>query len=175
MIQSARLRISAPTEPIAPGRGFYQLEEDALYVQIGPFAPQRRFFSYLEAVSVGLQFDRSARLIFVEVNRPRHSWEVDERLAMPSLAEMADLRWLDFRETIPEPRITADSSRTLLRLQFNCGFPSRSFYLAEHVILQVDDDDRLSAIWTDEIEDDLAGCEIAHFRKSCRRLQADAG
>jgi hypothetical protein len=174
MIQSARLRISAPTEPIPLGRGFYQLEEDTLYVQIGPFAPQRRFFSYLEADSLSLQFDRIARLIFIEVSRPRRSWEVDRSLTRPSRAEIADLRWLDFRETIREPLITTDLSRTLLRLRFSPTSPSRSFHLADHILLQVDDRNRLSAIWIDEIEDDLAGREIAGFRKLCRRLQTRA-
>jgi len=175
MIQSARLRISTPTEPISPGRGFYQLEEDALYIQIGLFDPDRRFFSYLESASVGLEFDRSARLIFIEVNQPRRFWEVEDSLAMPVAAEVKDIRWLDFRETIAEPQLTCNSLRTLLRLRFHNGRPWRNYYLADHVIMQVDEQDRLSAIWTDEIEDDLAGREIASFRKRCRRLRSHAG
>ncbi len=34
-IESIALKIDTPTGEITPGRGFYQLEEDALYVQVG--------------------------------------------------------------------------------------------------------------------------------------------
>lgn len=152
-----------------PGRGFYQLEEDALYVQIGLFDPCYRFFSYLESETVRLELDRQARLIFIEVTRPRRHWEVSEDMQFPVVAEIADLRWLDFRENIQEPRLATDSSRTLLHLQFCTDLPTRNFYLTPNVIAQVDSADRLAAIWIDNIEDDLAGREIASFRKRCRR------
>ena len=173
-IQSARLRISTPTEPTAPGRGFYQLEEDALYVQIGAFAPQHRFFSYLESEFVSLQFDHNALLIFIEVTLPRRRWEVADELIMPSVADPADIRWLEFRETIREPRLTTNKTQTRLRLQFTHNSPSRSFYIADHVILQADNSDHLVAIWIDNIEDDLAGQEIAAFRKQHLRRHQSA-
>ena len=50
----AKLKISAPIEPIPPGRGFYQLEEDSLLVQVGVFDRRRRFFSYLQSEHVCL-------------------------------------------------------------------------------------------------------------------------
>ncbi|MCK4460719.1 MAG: hypothetical protein KAW46_02890 [candidate division Zixibacteria bacterium] len=173
-IQSARLRISTPTEPIAPGRGFYQLEEDALYVQIGAFAPQHRFFSYLESEFVSLQFDRNARLIFIEVTLPRRGWKVDNELIMPSMAELADIRWLDFREAISEPQLTTNKTQTRLHLQFTHNSPWRSFHISDNVILQTDDNDHLAAIWIDDIEDDLAGQEIAAFRKQLLRRHQSA-
>ncbi len=173
-IQSARLRISTPTEPLAPGRGFYQLEEDALYVQIGAFVPQHRFFSYLESEFVSLQFDRNACLIFIEVTLPRRGWKVDDKLIMPSAADPADIRWLDFRETIREPRLTTNKTQTRLRLQFTHNSPSRSFHIADNVILQADNNDHLAAIWIDDIEDDLAGQEIAAFRKQLLRRHRSA-
>ncbi len=173
-IQSARLRISTPTEPLMPGRGFYQLEEDALYVQIGPFAPQQRFFSYLESSSVSLEFDRNARLIFIEVTRPRRNWAVSDKLVFPSEVEPADLRWLDFRETMPEPQLTSNAIKTLLHLRFGERPPARGFRVADCVIVQADSDDCLSDIWVDRIEDDLAGQEIAAFRKHHRIPQVSA-
>lgn len=173
-IQSARLRISTPTEPTAPGRGFYQLEEDALYVQIGALAPQHRFFSYLDSEFVSLQFDHNALLIFIEVTLPRRRWEVANELIIPSVVESADIRWLEFRETIREPRLTTNKTQTRLRLQFTHNAPSRSFYIADHVILQADNNDHLAAIWIDDIEDDLAGQEIAAFRKQLLRRHQSA-
>lgn len=168
-LATTRLEISTPTEPIAPGRGFYQLEEDALYVQIGLFDPGCRFFSYLESESVQLELDRQARLIFIEVTRPRRHWEVADDLQFPRLAEMADLRWLDFRESMQEPRLATNYSRTLLHLQYRTHLPTRGFFLTENVIAEVDSADRLAAIWINNIEDDLAGREIASYRKRCRR------
>ena len=168
-LAATRLRISTPTEPIASGRGFYQLEEDALYIQIGLFDPNYRFFSYLESESVHLELDRQARLIFIEVTQPRRRWEVSDDLHFPGVAEMADLRWLDFRETIEEPRLLTDYSRTLLHLQFSTDSSTRNFYLTRHVIAQIDSADHLAAIWINNIEDDLAGRGIASFRKRCRR------
>ena len=85
--QAIKLRISTPTEPIPPGRGFYQLEEDSLYVQIGLFSRDRRFFSYLESKNTRLDFDREGRLIFIEVDLPRRQWPVDLQLTRPVVAE----------------------------------------------------------------------------------------
>jgi hypothetical protein len=168
-LATTRLKVSTPTEPIAPGRGFYQLEEDALYVQIGLFDPDFRFFSYLESESVHLELDRNARLIFIEVTQPRRHWEVSDDLMFPSVVEMADLRWLDFRESIHEPRLTANYSRTLLRVEYSTSSATRNYYLTRNVVAQVDSADHLAAIWINDIEDDLAGREIAAFRKRCRR------
>jgi len=155
-----------------PGRGFYQLEEDALYVQIGMFDPRYRFFSYLESQSVQLELDRQARLIFIEVTQPRRHWEVSDDLQFPQAAEVADLRWLDFRDTIREPRLSTNHSRSLLHVQFSSRLPLRNFYLTRDVIAQLDASDRLAAIWINDIEDDLAGRAIASFRKRCRREAA---
>lgn len=168
-LAAAKLRISTPIEPIAPGRGFYQLEEDALFVQIGLFDPSHRFFSYLESETVHLELDRRARLIFVEVSQPRRHWEVSDDLEFPTEAEQVDLHWLDFRTTIKEPCLITNQSRTQLQIQFSTHWPTRNFYLTRNVIAQVDSADRLAAIWIDSIEDDLAGREIASFRKRCRR------
>jgi hypothetical protein len=168
-LKTATLRISTPTEPIAPGRGFYQLEEDALYVQIGLFDPLYRFFSYIESELVHLELDRQARLIFIEVTQPRRHWEVSDNLQFPQVAEMADLRWLDFRTTIQEPQLATDHTRTLLYVQFSPPTTTRNFYLTPNVIAQVDSTDHLVSIWINNIKDDLAGREIASFRKRCRR------
>ena len=42
------LKINSPTGPLRAGRGFYQLEDEALFVQIGLFTEKRHFFNYLE-------------------------------------------------------------------------------------------------------------------------------
>ncbi len=168
-LEYLRLRITTPTRPIEPGRGFYQLEEDALYVQIGLFDTRNRFFSYLESETVRLDFDRNARLIFVELSLPRRAWSVQDELEFPEVIEMADIRWLDFRETIKEPTVTTNRDRTMVRIRYSSDRAERNFYLARTVVAQVDSKDNLVAIWVERIEDDIAGREIATFRKRCRK------
>lgn len=168
-IQAAQLRITTPTEPIVPGRGFYQLEEDVLYVQVGLFSSSRRFYSWLESPSVRLELDREGRLIFIEVDKPRRQWPVDEDLKPPNRAEIADIRWLDFRQQIPEPDLRTTPRRTILRIGFSDQRVTNAYYLGQEVVLQADERQRPIAIWICRIEDDLAGQEIGAWRKRCRR------
>ena len=168
-VQAPRVRISTPTEPILPGRGFYQLEEDSLYVQVGPFLGNRRFFSYLEAENVNLHFDREGRLIFIEVNEPRRRWPVKKAIRPPAVVEPADIRWLDFRSGLKQPQFSTDRRRTILKIQFESCAELRNFYIAEHVIAQISQSNELCAIWIDDIVDDLAGQEIAAFRRQLRK------
>jgi hypothetical protein len=168
-VRAPKVRISTPTEPILPGRGFYQLEEDALYVQIGPFLGNRRFFSYLESEKVNLHFDREGRLIFIEVDEARRRWPVSEEAKPPRVVEPADIRWLDFRSGMDQPQLLTNKRRTILKLEFGTCPQPKNFYLAEDVIAQFNDDNELCAIWISDIVDDLAGQEIAAFRKKLRK------
>lgn len=170
-LRSLQLRISTPTEPIPPGRGFYQLEEDALYAQVGSFDPSRRFYSFLESDQLKLELDKSGRLIFIELSLPRRHWPLNDSLHLPDSAGTADVRWLDFRDRIPEPTIETNRRRTLLHLRFSDVAPYRTIHLADTILLQSDNQDRLVALWVDDITDDLAGQEIASFRKQLRPVE----
>ena len=83
-VKAAELRITTPTGPTSPGRGFYQIEEDRLFVQIGLFEPERRFFSFLDAKRVRLDLDRKARLIFIDVWLPRRHWTINTTCTSPT-------------------------------------------------------------------------------------------
>ena len=167
--KSLTLKISTPTEPILPGRGFYQLEEDALYVQVGLFNNERKFFSYLESDTVRFDLDRHGRVIFIELDKPRRQWPVDESLTLPEVAEPADIRWLNFREVITSPKLTTNKRRTLVRMVFTNEAPVKCYYLSENVLIEVDREGLLVSVWVDDIVDDLAGQEIAWFRKTLRK------
>ena len=167
-LSNLRLRISTPAEPIVPGRGFYQLEEDALYVQIGLFTGNRPFFSYLESEHTRFDIDRNGRLIFIEIALPRRQWPVDPDLKPPEIIEPADIRFLNFRDQFPTPRLATNKRRTRLALLFDDVSPVRNYYLAEHVIARVDQSDHLAAVWIDDIIDDLAGQEIGAARRKSR-------
>lgn len=168
LLESPLLRISTPTEPTVLGRGFYQLEEDQLYVQVGLFSTNRPWFSNLESDVATLDMDRDGRLMFITVNVARRHWQVDVDLMLPTVAEPADIRWLDFREKMHPPKLIANTKLTMLKLLFASSKSYRTFFLAQNVLAQSDDNNRLTAIWVTDIVDDLAGQEIASFRKQMR-------
>jgi len=167
-LDSITLRISTPTEPIASGRGFYQLEEDILYVQIGTFSGERKFYSYIESESLRLDIDKSGHLIFLEYKLPRKLWPIDDNFSSPKTLESADLKWIDFRERVGDPAVYTNNNKSKICFRFSDNPAKYSFYLAESIFLQVDEKDYLVAIWIDDITDDIAGREISAFRKKVR-------
>ncbi len=165
--QAPRLQVYAPTNGIMPGWGFYQLEDDTLYVPIG--APKgRHFFSYIESEYVRLDLDKMGRLLLFEVDFPRRRWTTIDDMKIPTGGVSADLRWLDFRETIKTPEILTDDLRQTLQLRFSRHTPSQTYNLADEIILQADEDDRVVSIFVSLIYDDLAGQGIKHFRQQIR-------
>jgi len=167
-LKALKVRISTPTEPILPGRGFYQLEEDSLYVQIGPFSKKRRFFSYLESENVRFDIDRQGRLIFIEVVVAKRHWKAEPGIFPPTVVEAADIRWLNFRARVGDPILVSAGNGTLLLLRFRNSTMLRNYYLAESVVAQVDENNKLAAVWITDIGDDRAGQKIAAFRKKMR-------
>ena len=163
-----QLRISPPTGPLPPGRGFYQLEESALYVPIGISDPSP-FFSYLESDTVRFDINQKGQLLFIEIDAGRHTWKVDRTFEGPAGSESADVRWLDFRSTISSPQLLSNRPRTMLHLKFTDASVARSVQIAEHVVLQITEDTRLAGLTVLDICDDLAGQEIAKFRASLRK------
>lgn len=165
---SLKLRISPPTGSISPGRGFYQLEEDSLYVQIAPFSSSYRFFSYLESENVRFDLDREGRLLFVEVNCPRRHWRVVEEMNRPSQPYEADIRWLSFRSRITNPELITNENRTALVVRFAPAAETNTYRVAESVLLEVSENSTLTAVWITDIIDDLAGQQIAAYRRKFR-------
>jgi len=163
-IESIALKVDTPTGEVTPGRGFYQLEEEALYVQVGEYSKRRRFFNYLESDWVRFDIDKYGRLIFIEVSLPRRRWELSTQISPPTIAEPADVRWLDFRSRIAEPRLQTNKRQTHLLIDFMSHHSWRWFTLAEKVFVQTDHENRLAAVMVIDIEDDLAGEQIAAFR-----------
>lgn len=152
---------------IPRGRGFYQLEEEELYLPVIHNAGQKaRFFSYLESDYVSFQFDRDGRLIFIEITLPRRRWRERPEFTIPQNTRTADIRFLDFRNSLPPSRIFCDATRQSLMLRFAPSTAGPLYYLAENLIAQLDNRNHLIAIYVTDIIDDLAGREIAAWRKS---------
>ena len=165
-----RVTVSAPTGPLPPGRGFYQLDEDILYVQVGSFSRRRVFFSYLESHGVRFDIDRKGELIFIEVEIQRRKWKVDPQLTCPPVVESADIRFLDFRQKISEPTMFTSKDRSLLSLQFSYDHETSGYLIAENIIALIEERNYLTSIWITDIIDDQAGQELALFRKKQRKL-----
>jgi hypothetical protein len=163
-----RVRINAPTVTIPHGRGFYQLEEEALYFPIEYPGQTTKFYSYLDSSDISLQSDRSARLIFIEVTIPRRRWKVRRNFIPPETSEIFDLRFLDFREMVKSPSIFCDRTRQNMLIRFSRGAAERNICLAENLIAQISSDGRMLTAWIFNIADDLAGKGIATWRKALR-------
>jgi hypothetical protein len=166
-IKTLKVKVTTPVEKIPFGRGFYQLEEEALYLPlIHSTGFKARFYSYLDSEFVSFYLDRDGRLIFIEITLPRRRWKVKENLVAPDLSRPADIRFLDFRDSFENPAIFCDLCRQNLMIRLK-RFPAISnFRLAENLIAQVGSDNRLTAVWVSDIIDDLAGREISAWRKS---------
>ena len=167
-MKQIQLKISTPSEPIRPGRGFYQLEEDALFVQVSLFTERKHFFNYLENEKLQFDLDREGNLIFIEVDYPRRHWEIDEKLKAPARAEAAEIKWLHFREELPDAKFLTNQNKSILKLEFSKSKSPLFYYLADSVIAETDKNNHLTAIWVTEITDDFAGKEIAEFRQEHR-------
>ncbi|SYZ73888.1 hypothetical protein TRIP_C60158 [Candidatus Zixiibacteriota bacterium] len=164
-----KVRVSTPTETIPFGRGFYQLEEDALYLPIAyPGENKNHFFSFLESDFVSMQMDREGRLIFIELSLPRRRWHALQTLVPPESAAPGNIRFLDFRQRLAEPSILCDLRRQYVMIRFSQGPATHNYSLAQNMIAQIDRHDRLAAIWVSDIIDDIAGQELSAWRKAIR-------
>lgn len=165
------VKISTPTGPTPAGRGFYQLEEESLYLPVVHADTESHFFSYLDSETVSLQLDREGRLIFIEVPVPRRRWHLRPNLVHPEKAELADIRFIDFRVSFPAPTLYCSPYRNELLIRFQRSAAEQNYYLAENLVAQVSSENRLVAIWAFDIVDDLAGREIACWRRKSRLRQ----
>jgi len=171
-IKSPGLRISAPADGIPYGRGFYQLEEDALYLPVEYPDGRHRFHSYIDSESVSLHIDRDGRLIFVEVMLPRRQWKAKKDFVPPEDIAEADIRFSDFRQELKSPHVFCNPAKNRLFISFSRQPSVNSLYLATNLIAQVTADNHLAGLWAFDIIDDMAGRRIASWRRSIRRKTA---
>jgi hypothetical protein len=155
--------LRTPDEARRFGRGFYQVEEDCLYV---PLHPARAFYSYVDSDHVQLDIDQAGRLIFISVTFPRRHWQVCRTLTPPSIEGEADIRILNFRENLLRSRLETDADRSILKIAYDrSDQPTTSYAVAEHVSCEIAADGSLAAIWITRIEDDRGARQMATWRK----------
>lgn len=167
-VEQLKVAIRTPIDRLPVGRGFYQLEEDALYVQIAPWDSDHRFFSFIESDNVRLDIDKHGSLLFVEVTEARRRWTEVDQLDVPKAIAPADVRWADFRATIAAPQLLSDRTREHLQVKYSGIEPAHTYEIAGSVLVQVTRENIVTSIWITDIIDDLAGQEIAWFRSAMR-------
>ncbi len=167
-----QLRIDTPTGPVKSGRGFYQLDEESLFVQIGLFTEKKHFFNYLENDFVLFDLDRTGQLIFIEVYKAKRHWITDDSLNLPANAETADIRWLNFREKLPDALIKTDKNSKIIKLEFQENNIPLYFIVSESVIVETDYSHTLTAVWITSYEEDAGGQHIKRFRRRQRRAKS---
>jgi hypothetical protein len=169
-VKAPRLKITTPTSGIIPyGRGFYQLEEEELYLPVEYADGRHRFHSFIDSETSSLHVDRDGRLIFVEVTLPKRRWHVRRDFIPPEEILKADIRFIDFRAKLRNPQISCNSSRNRLFISFSRKPSVHSYYLATNLIAQVTADNHLAGLWAFDIIDDMAGRRIASWRRAIRR------
>jgi len=168
---SPRISIETPAAVSRFSRGFYQVEEDALYV---PFHPAGTFFSYLDSDQLSLQTDNQGQLVFLQLMLPRAGWIVDPTIAWPDVTMTADIRLLDFREQLPDVRVKVSPDKSLVRIAFASEADTVAYHLTETLICDVTPDARLAAMWIGDIEDDRAAVKMAAWRKTMKEGQDGA-
>jgi len=169
------IRIETPAEKKYFCRGFYQTEEDCLYI---PVFPSGRFYSFIDSplygsktnsnkqpsTGISLDIDRKGRLLFISINSPRQLWETDNSLEMPPSRETADIRFLTFREHVNPPLIKYSTDKDILQIELNNSHISKAYRLADSLIITASNNGVLNSIWLNDIIDDRAAKKMAKWR-----------
>ncbi len=166
--EQLKLKIEPSTREILPGRGFYQIDEDTLYVQIAQFDLEHRYFSQIKSEVVRLDLDRHGRLLFVEVSKPRTEWPAQKNMPKHGKLTSAEVKWLDFRTEINDPEIITNKDASEICLVFADKRDKKTIQLADSVVISISAENCLNRIWVSDIEDDNGGHKMAKYRKLCR-------
>lgn len=176
-----KVRIKTPAETKLFGRGFYQVEEDCLYV---PLYPSGTFYSYVDAdykekssktnknaikrIRFSFDINRRGRLLFIKVTTPRRFWTNEKELEAPSPIEWADVRFLTFRAQVQTAGIYYSSKQSLVQLKLEDKAVAHTYNIAENIIIGISEDDYLVSVWVHDISDDRAAQQMAAWRKALR-------
>jgi hypothetical protein len=161
--RSKNIAVAVKTPVAFPpaSRGFYQVEEEVLYV---PVYPAGEFFSYLDSSQLQIDIDRIGRLLFVHVLVPRRRWHIDRNLRIPTGAAEADIRFLDFRSKLPKAGLLTNADRSVLRVRFQTVRAATHYRLADRLMVDLAPDNTLASIWVAAIDDDRAARVMAAWR-----------
>lgn len=157
------IKTPAAQQPVC--RGFYQVEEDSLYV---PLYPEGKFYSFLDSHQVIFDIDQNGRLLFLQVLTPRRKWAIRNNLKPPMNQHPADIRFLGFREIIPEAKLETSPDHSWLRLLYQKSPNASAYRVADHLLFELAEDKTLASIWIMAIENDRAARAMAAWRKQMK-------
>ncbi len=158
--------IQTPAFEARFSRGFYQVEEESLYI---PLHPARKFFSYLDSDRISLQIDNRGQLVFLQLMVPRIQWKRISDFAVPEPSLTADIRFLDFREQLPDVVVEASSEDTAVCFRFASLSGGGIYRLTDTMVCEVTSGAHLAALWISAIEDDRAALKMAAWRRQIRQ------
>ena len=163
-LKSITVRIAGHPVTPAVSAAFYQAEEEALSVPIYYENGRQPFHSALDSGSLSLQCDKSGRLIFVNVRKPRRLWVGDHGIAATP-SPPADIRFLDFRANIAEPEFLCSPKKSRLLIKFGDVYASDSYRIGDNVVAYLYKGCELRGLYIDLIREDRAGKELAGWRR----------
>ncbi|MCK5125076.1 MAG: hypothetical protein KAR42_02365 [candidate division Zixibacteria bacterium] len=169
------IRIETPAEKEYFCRGFYQIEEDCLYI---PVFPSGKFYSFIDSpltgiktnstkkpsTGISLDIDRKGRLLFITINTPRRFWKTDNSLEIPQSLETAEIRFLTFREHVNPPVIKYRTDKNILQIELNNRHVSKAYRVADSLVITASNNGELNSIWLNDIIDDRAAKKMAKWR-----------
>jgi hypothetical protein len=158
--------VKTPVALPPASRGFYQTEEDVLYVTI---YPSGAFYSYLDSSHVLLDVDRTGRLVFIQVLVPRRGWRIWPNLRTPAEPIGADIRFRGFRESLPKAVILTNTDHSVVHIRFASVRNPVRYRIADQIIFDLTSRNTLAGIWITAIEDDRAARSMAFWRKNIKQ------
>ncbi len=168
MLDRITIDMSTPARHTCVSRGFYQAEEDLLYV---PIFPAEAFYSYLDSEQLTLDIDNRGRLLLLQVLVPRRQWATTTAFP-PADARPADISFRDFRSQLPSAEFSVNSDNAL-HIAFAGGVETKPYQLTENLLVEVNGDNTLCGFWVLDIVDDRGAQRMARWRKYLRKQQQD--
>lgn len=163
-VDKIRVKIYPLSENLFQGGGFYQIEEGTLLIISSPIKSGNQFFSYLECENLRIDTSQNGNILFIELQLPKKKWFVDENLKFPSPPQKADIRILDFRQSISSPKLLTNQDHTILKIEWFKEPNVSNYLIANDIILEVNSHSQLNSIWINNITDDKAGQSIAKLK-----------
>lgn len=148
-----RLIIKTPAEIENFSRGFFQLDEDFLSV---PVYPGGRFFSYLDSPIISFDIGDSGQLLAIQVYLSRKNWIKRGDLVLPEPNPAADIRFVDFRDHLPEAIVETTFEYNLVHIVFSVVPDPIVYRVTDTISFEVTANDALAGVWIDDIVDDRA-------------------
>ncbi len=153
-------------EKLFKGGGFYQVEESTLHIITSPIKTKNQFFSSLECNNFRIDTDQNGKILFIELHSPKKRWLVTENIKFPRNVNKADIRILDFRRSIANPKLLTNNDNTILKIEWFKEHNVAHYLTASDIVLEVNNNSQLTSIWINNITDDIAGKSLAKL-KSC--------